>query len=576
MSKRNKKRGKTAAVTSTTNTPASPAGVSTTPAVVTQAGVTATQPRAPAPPHGPSLTRRSLTYGFLAALLVAGGLYAAYLAGVWPFAAAPDKVLYESWQVAYLDGHKIGHGHLLSVRTQNKEGKQVIRTTHDLELVMKRYGSVMPIRQEQSCEETPDGKVLSLESTFTIGTNKQGPFRGVVNGNQLSFTSPDSPRPRLLDFPDDVVGFYFQETYFTRHELKPGDTFSLRSFELQIESSHPYHGTVKQAEQTDRLVLKKQGDSAQIVREPARLTRVDLQGKAMVKGIEVPLPDKTTWLDDERMPVREVFQMEGLGTITLYRTTKDAALKEKVDPELLPDLELKVSIPLARPIENPYDTREAVYLVTTKEPLDKAFASDNRQTIRDVKEKSFQLIVKADREPGRNHGVTPGKEYLESNAFVGSDDERVVALTKEAVGDEKDAWAKACKIEKWVHNRMRVATDVGFPNAAQIARDLTGDCRQHALLLAAMCRAAGVPSRTAVGLVYVQSDGKPTFGFHMWAEVWVGGKWVALDAIFGKGGIGATHLKMADHSWADTVTLAPLLPIAPTLGKLRIEVVRAK
>jgi hypothetical protein len=37
--------------------------------------------------------------------------------------------------------------------------------------------------------------------------------------------------------------------------------------------------------------------------------------------------------------------------------------------------------------------------------------------------------------------------------------------------------------------------------------------------------------------------------------------------------VGAGHLKIADHSWHDTQTLAPLLPVARVLGKLRIEVV---
>src|SRR5262249_25287007 len=171
----------------------------------------------------------------------------------------------------------------------------------------------------------------------------------------------------------------------------------------------------------------------------------------------------------------------------------------------------------------------------------------------------------------------PGKQFLAANSFIESDDKTVVALAKKAVGDETDAWKKAQKIEKWVHENMKVNTSTGFPTAAKIAKDLEGDCRQHALLTAAMCRAAGVPSRTAIGLLYVREQGRsPVFGFHMWTEVWVRGKWLGLDAVLGKSGIGATHLKMADHSWAETVTLAPLLPVARTLGKLKIEVVSTK
>jgi transglutaminase-like putative cysteine protease len=122
---------------------------------------------------------------------------------------------------------------------------------------------------------------------------------------------------------------------------------------------------------------------------------------------------------------------------------------------------------------------------------------------------------------------------------------------------------------------MKVSSSVGFPTAAQIARDLEGDCRQHALLTAAMCRSAGIPSRTAIGVVYGRIEGRsPQFIFHMWTEVWVKGQWVGLDAIVGK--VGATHLKMGEHSWDRTVTLAPLLPIASALGKVGIDIVSTK
>ena len=97
------------------------------------------------------------------------------------------------------------------------------------------------------------------------------------------------------------------------------------------------------------------------------------------------------------------------------------------------------------------------------------------------------------------------------------------------------------------------------------------------MLTAALCRAAGVPSRTAVGLVYVDDpDRGPVFGFHMWTEVWVKGQWLGLDATLGQGGVGAAHLKIADHSWRDIQTLAPLLPVTRVLGKTRIEVVSVK
>jgi transglutaminase-like putative cysteine protease len=91
-----------------------------------------------------------------------------------------------------------------------------------------------------------------------------------------------------------------------------------------------------------------------------------------------------------------------------------------------------------------------------------------------------------------------------------------------------------------------------------------------------MCRAEGVPARTAVGLIYVEKTAKPYFGFHMWTEVFIDGQWLGLDGTLGQGSIGAAHLKIADHSWHGVESLTPLLPVNRILGKTSIEVMSAE
>src|SRR4029078_960699 len=110
-------------------------------------------------------------------------------------------------------------------------------------------------------------------------------------------------------------------------------------------------------------------------------------------------------------------------------------------------------------------------------------------------------------------------------------------------------------------------------SAAEVAKDLQGDCTEHAVLLSAMARARKIPSRVAVGRVYVDSLG--SFGGHMWSEVCVTGVWVPLDATLGQGGIGADHIKFADSSFSENAAVAPLstfLPLVSVLGKLQINV----
>jgi transglutaminase-like putative cysteine protease len=165
-------------------------------------------------------------------------------------------------------------------------------------------------------------------------------------------------------------------------------------------------------------------------------------------------------------------------------------------------------------------------------------------------------------------------EFLKSCYFLKCDDPRVQALARQAVAETTDPLKKARRIERWVHDNMRHDNRSSFAPAHEVARSLTGDCRHHALLTAAMCRAEGVPSRTAVGLVYgTDSNRRPVMAFHMWTEVWVKGQWFAIDATLGQGSIGAAHIKIADHSWYDTQSLTPLLPVVRVLGKMDIEIV---
>jgi hypothetical protein len=59
----------------------------------------------------------------------------------------------------------------------------------------------------------------------------------------------------------------------------------------------------------------------------------------------------------------------------------------------------------------------------------------------------------------------------------------------------------------------------------------------------------------------------------MWTEVCIGGRWIGLDGTLGRGGVDACHVKIADHSWAATRSLTPLLPADRVLGKMHADVV---
>jgi transglutaminase-like putative cysteine protease len=69
-----------------------------------------------------------------------------------------------------------------------------------------------------------------------------------------------------------------------------------------------------------------------------------------------------------------------------------------------------------------------------------------------------------------------------------------------------------------------------FSNALETLDAGFGDCGEHAVLLGALLRAAGIPARVVLGLVYVES--KKAYMYHAWVMAHAG-EWVFTDAALG-------------------------------------------
>ena len=133
----------------------------------------------------------------------------------------------------------------------------------------------------------------------------------------------------------------------------------------------------------------------------------------------------------------------------------------------------------------------------------------------------------------------------------------------------------AVALERYVHETVATKDfSQTFATAAETAASRQGDCTEHAVLLAALARVCGIPSRVAIGLVYVpRAQG---FGYHMWTEVFVDGHWLPLDATLGQGHIGAAHIKLADSSLEGAGAYSTFLPVAQVVGQLKISVLEAQ
>ena len=482
-------------------------------------------------------------------------------------AAEPQgRVVEDIWNAAHLEGAPAGFVHT-TVRQIERDGTRLLHTTTELQLTVRRESDTVTLRMVTGTDETPEGKVLGISMRQFLGKQQQLVMTGTVEGDELHVRVEGGARlDKRIPWDKDVIGLYRQEHFFGDHKIKPGDTFTYRSYEPTITNVITTRVAARDYEEVEVRGVKK------------RLLRVEaIPDRIKASNASLQLPKLVSWVDKQYRTVRSQVEMPGLGKLVLYRTEAGKAPPTTGAVARLP--RLNSLIPIHQRIARPYDTESAVYRITLKDDDDpaSAFVQDDRQQVVNIRGNTFELHVRASHgpQPG-GQAAAPPEECLKSCYFIKWDDPKVLEHTRRAVGRETDPWAKAKRIESYVYRHIdKKNFTEAFATADQVARTMEGDCTEHSMLAAAMCRAAGLPSRTAIGLVYVDHPRQgPCLGFHMWTEVWIDGRWIPIDATLGRGYVGATHLKITDHSWYDTQSLTPLLPVVRVLGKLSIEVIR--
>jgi transglutaminase-like putative cysteine protease len=484
------------------------------------------------------------------------------LAGGQPPGQPEGKLVLDLWDVAYLQGARAGHVRT-TVHEHDAGGQKVYRGAVEMNLSVKRFNDTVQLRALTGTDETADGKVVGVFMRQQLGQNKVLSITGQVVGGQLKLTLDDKHPMQPAPWDERVLGLYRQQTLFQAKKAKPGDRFEYQSFEPTVNLVVTTRVEVKGREDVELFGGKTRKKLLRVEATPEKIEKVQL-------------PTLVVWLDDDLTVARSQVEVPGLGQLVLYRTTRDNALTP-AELAKLTDIGISQLVRLSKRVPDPYATTAAVYRVTYKGDDDPAtvFSADDRQQVKNLKGKVFELHVRAP-EPGADGGAKAGDEFTQSSYFINCDDARVKELARRAAGSEIDPWRKALKLEKWVHQNMTVRSHEALATADHVARTLEGDCTEYAMLLAAMCRAERLPSRTAVGLIYADVKGAPHMAFHMWTEVFVGGRWHALDATLGRGRVGATHLKITDASWHNRRDLAPLLPVIRALGKVAIDVVSVK
>ena len=120
---------------------------------------------------------------------------------------------------------------------------------------------------------------------------------------------------------------------------------------------------------------------------------------------------------------------------------------------------------------------------------------------------------------------------------------------------------KARKMMAWIEKNIEKRPVLSLPDALSTLENRIGDCNEHAVLFAAMARAAYIPAKVEAGVVYLNGR----FFYHAWNLVDLGrSQWITADALFNQIPADVTHIRLTSGAQEDQLNIMGLI------GKLGI------
>ncbi len=157
----------------------------------------------------------------------------------------------------------------------------------------------------------------------------------------------------------------------------------------------------------------------------------------------------------------------------------------------------------------------------------------------------FVLDICQDCGPGMDDSAEALAEASQPTFWLQSDHRRIARIAEPVFDLDIPDNEKMTRLARWARHRMSEVDFAGHYSAAEAVGRRSGDCTEDAVVLAALGRAAGIPTRVASGIVYSREryhGVSHAFSPHTWTLAYVDGKWTSFDISLQ--GFDATHIAL--------------------------------
>ncbi len=496
---------------------------------------------------------------FLVAAVVSAGIMAPIHTRAAPINPhdPPQGRFSDEWSEVYLAGGKVGYGH----STMAREG-DLIHTSTAFQMVMGRDEQPVKIGITQFTTETLAGVPLAFGSDADMSLMKSS-TKGTVKDGKVTIVSSQygMEQTKTFDYPAGAVMVWGSYREMILRGFQPGTKYSLSTYAPELRLDGPVSA------------ITLLGDW-----EPIRLRDREVKAQKATVTLESPIGafEMVSWIDADGLPLRAKIPMPGLGDIEMLAADQATALADFVPPEFFNTS----VVPAKRKIDRAKASRIR-YRITAKTPGTPVGdpPTTGMQSVTAKSEAGVELVVTRLAHQASSKGGDVAKpdlsEYLESNLMINTADEKLIALAKEAAGGETEPFKLGDRLRRFVTDYVHVKNlNIGFATASEVARTREGDCSEHGLLLAALGRINGLPSRVVVGLAYVPVFGRQDdiFGYHLWTQFYIDGRWIDFDSALRETECSPARIAFAVSSLKNAGLADLSLPLLNKLGAIDIDI----
>jgi hypothetical protein len=439
----------------------------------------------------------------------------------------------DSWMSIFQNQRRIGYAHrrlLPKATSYELEEKVVMR--------INTMGMVQDISMRTRADLHADLALDRFEFEIRSGVF-QFRAQGATTGDVLSIHTETAGHRRTFEVLLKTK-VYLTATLIDRLQgepLSPGDRYTFDVFDP---------ASMAQASVTTEVVGREQ---LQVAGESVPATRISMGLRGMTQ---------TAWISASGELLRE----RGLLGMRLEKTTPEQALSD-LGAAATTDLAEAAAITPSRPIPDPQNlgvlrvriggaNTEGLQLKGGRQSLTDGVLTVQREDLA-----GLAAVL-------RPEELRPlEKAFLKPEALIQADHERIRSLVRSILEDAPQATPleQARRLMDWMGRHIEKRPVLSMPDALSTLENRMGDCNEHAMLFAAMARAAGIPARVEAGLVYMQGK----FYYHAWNLLFLG-QWITADALFSQLPADATHLRLATGSMQQQVD------IVGVIGNITIEI----